>query len=517
MSEINKKKIEKLHEKLNKLYQAGGEKYIQKQHEKGKLTARERILAFFDKNSFNEINTFAKHRCTNFNLQDKEFASDGVITGFGTVDSRLVYAFFQDFTVSGGSAGEIHEKKICDAMDLALKVGVPFVGFNDSGGARIQEGVDSLSGYGKIFYRNSKASGVIPQISVIAGPCAGGAAYSPGLTDFIIMIKNSSKMFIAGPDVIKAVTGTEISQEALGGAIVHNTRSGNAHFIAEDEKDCINILKKLLSFLPSNYLEKPKNIEKDIDLKDIDLLNEILPDDSNKSYDIKNIIFALVDNNDFFEVQEHFAKSIVIGFARINGNVVGIVANQPNFIAGVLDIDSSDKASRFVRFCDAFNIPLINLIDVPGFLPGVDQEFGGIIRHGAKMLFAYSEATVPKISIIIRKAYGGSYLAMCSKDLGADIVYAWPTAEIAVMGPEGAANILFRKEIEKSDDKKKAVASFVNDYRENFANPYIAAERGYVDSVIDPKETRKYIGMALEMLKNKAEVAQKKKHNTMPL
>ena len=434
-----------------------------------------------------------KHRCTNFGQEKKELPGEGVVTGYGTVDGRLVYAYAQDFTVEGGSLGEKHAHKIWKVMDLAMKMGAPCIGINDSGGARIQEAVDALSGYGGIFFRNTAASGVIPQISVIMGPCAGGAVYSPAITDFIYMVKNTSQMFITGPAVIKSVTAEEVTAEALGGAMTHNSRSGVAHFAAEDEDDCIKQIRYLLSFLPSNNMEDAPIVETgdDPDRQD-ESLNTVIPDNPNAPYDMKDVIRSIVDNGEFYEVHEHFATNIITCFARFDGRSVGIIANQPNVMAGCLDVDASDKSARFIRFCDAFNIPLVNLVDVPGFLPGVDQEHNGIIRHGAKMLYAYSEATVPKVTVITRKAYGGSYIAMCCRELGADQVMAWPTSEIAVMGPAGAANIIFRKD----PDKEAKTAEYV----ENFATPYVAAERGYVDMVIEPKETRPYIITALNAL-----------------
>lgn len=464
----------------------------------------------FDEGTFVELDMFMKHRCTNFGMEKKEMPGEGVVTGYGTVDGRLVYAYAQDFTVSGGSLGEKHAHKIWKVQDLALKMGAPCIGINDSGGARIQEAVDALSGFGGIFYRNTASSGVIPQISVIMGPCAGGAVYSPAITDFIYMVKNTSQMFITGPAVIKSVTAEEVTAEQLGGAMTHNTRSGVAHFAADNEEDCIKQIRYLLSFLPSNNMEDAPIVETgdDPDRQD-ESLNTIIPDNPNMPYDMKDVIRSLVDNGEFYEVHEHFATNIICCFARFDGRSVGIIANQPNVMAGCLDVDASDKASRFIRFCDAFNIPLVNLVDVPGFLPGVDQEHNGIIRHGAKMLYAYSEATVPKVTVITRKAYGGSYIAMCCRELGADQVMAWPTAEIAVMGPAGAANIIFRKDPDKEAKTKE--------YVENFATPYVAAERGYVDMVIEPKETRPSIITALNALAGKREVGPAKKHGNIPL
>ncbi len=503
-------KIELMKSKKEHIKEGGGAARIAKQHEKGKMTARERIEMLFDENTFVELDMFMKHRCTNFGQDKKELPGEGVVTGYGTIDGRLVYAFAQDFTVEGGSLGEKHAHKIWKVMDLAMKMGAPCVGINDSGGARIQEAVDALSGYAGIFYRNTAASGVIPQISVIMGPCAGGAVYSPAITDFIYMVKNTSQMFITGPAVIKSVTAEDVTAEALGGAMTHNTRSGVAHFAAENEEDCINQIRYLLSFLPSNNMEDAPIVETgdDPDRQD-ESLNTVIPDNPNAPYDMKDVIRSIVDNGEFYEVHEHFATNIICCFARFDGRSVGIIANQPNVMAGCLDVDASDKSARFIRFCDAFNIPLVNLVDVPGFLPGVDQEHSGIIRHGAKMLYAYSEATVPKVTVITRKAYGGSYIAMCCRELGADQVMAWPSAEIAVMGPAGAANIIFRKDPDK--DQKTA------EYVEEFATPYKAAERGYADMVIEPKETRPLIITALNALASKREVGPAKKHGNIPL
>ncbi len=503
-------KIALMHAKKDKILQGGGKARIDKQHEKGKMTARERIEMFFDEGTFVELDMFVKHRCTNFGQEKKDLPGEGVVTGYGTVDGRLVYAFAQDFTVEGGSLGEKHAHKIWKVMDLAMKMGAPLIGINDSGGARIQEAVDALSGYAGIFFRNTAASGVIPQISVIMGPCAGGAVYSPAITDFIYMVKNTSQMFITGPAVIKSVTAEEVTAEELGGAMTHNTRSGVAHFAAEDEKDCIEQIRYLLSFLPSNNLEDaPLVFNNDDPDRQDEELNTIIPDNPNAPYDMKDVIRMIVDNGEFYEVHHHFATNIITCFARFGGRSVGIIANQPSVMAGCLDVDASDKSARFIRFCDAFNLPLVNLVDVPGFLPGVDQEYNGIIRHGAKMLYAYSEATVPKVTVITRKAYGGSYIAMCCRELGADQVMAWPSAEIAVMGPAGAANIIFRKD----PDKEQKTAEYV----EEFATPYKAAERGYADMVIEPKETRPLIITALNALASKREVGPAKKHGNIPL
>lgn len=503
-------KIKDLHARTAKVMAAGGEKRVEKQHAAGKMTARERIEVLLDAGTFVELDSFVTHRCTNFNMDKEEAPGEGVITGWGTVDGRLVYVFSQDFTVLGGSLGEMHAAKICKVLDMAMKTGAPIIGINDSGGARIQEGVDALAGYGKIFYRNTLASGVIPQISVIMGPCAGGAVYSPALTDFVYMIKYTSQMFITGPQVIKAVTGEEVSSEQLGGAMTHNSVSGVAHFIAEDDAECLAQIRRLLSFIPSNNLETAPAIDSDDDPERVvDELNTIIPDNSNQSYDMKELIIKIIDNEDFYEVQPFYAENIITGFARMSGRTVGIIANQPKAMAGCLDINASDKAARFIRFCDAFNIPLLNIVDVPGFLPGTSQEYGGIIRHGAKMLYAYSEAAVPKVTLVVRKAYGGSYLAMCSRDLGADQVIAWPTAEIAVMGPAGAANIIFKKAVD--------IEAKTEEYINNFATPYQAAKRGFVDMVIEPSQTRPVLINAFNMLESKREARPAKRHGNMPL
>lgn len=505
-------KIELMRKKKAHIELGGGEARIAKQHEKGKMTARERIELLFDEGSFVELDAFVKHRCTNFGQEKKDLPAEGVVTGYGTVDGRLVYAFAQDFTVEGGSLGEMHAKKIWKVQDLAMKMGAPIVGINDSGGARIQEAVDALSGYAGIFYRNTAASGVVPQISVIMGPCAGGAVYSPAITDFIYMVDKTSQMFITGPAVIKSVTYEEVTAEALGGAYTHNSKSGVAHFMASDEKNCLEQIRYLLSFLPSNNMEETPMMETgdDPDRQD-DSLNSVIPDNPNAPYDMKDIITALVDNGEFYEVHEHFAKNIITCFARFDGRAVGIIANQPNVMGGCLDIDASDKSARFIRMCDAFNVPLVNLVDVPGFLPGVGQEHGGIIRHGAKMLYAYSEATVPKVTVITRKAYGGSYIAMCCRELGADQVMAWPTSEIAVMGPAGAANIIFKRD--EPEQKAKNTQAYVDE----FATPYKAAERGYADMIIEPSETRPRIITALNALASKREQGPARKHGNIPL
>ncbi len=511
-------KIDDLETRREKVRLGGGPKRIEKQHKKGKMTARERIAYFMDEDSFVETDTFVEHRSTEFDMAKTEAPGEGVVTGYGTVNGRLVYVYAQDFTTIGGSLGEYHARKICKVMDMALKMGAPLIGLNDSGGARIQEGVDALSGYGDIFYRNTIASGVIPQISAIMGPCAGGAVYSPALTDFVFMVKGTSQIFITGPEVVKAVTGEEVTQEALGGAMTHSTSSGVAHFAAAGDEECLDQIRRLLSYLPSNNLEVAPHVETGDDVnRAAEELDAIIPDNPNKAYDIKDVIRPVVDNGDFMEVMAGYAKNIVTCFARVGGESIGIIANQPNYLAGSLDINASDKAARFIRTCDSFNIPVVNFVDVPGYLPGTNQEYGGIERHGAKLLYAYSEATVPKITVITRKAYGGAYIAMCSRHLGADAVFAWPTAEIAVMGPDGAANIVFKKEIEESEDPADMRRQKIAEYRENFANPYKAAARGYVDDVIEPRFTRQYIASSLEMLRSKREDRPAKKHGNMPV
>lgn len=511
-------KLTELQYRRSKIENGGGEAKIKKQHDSGKMTARERINALMDDGSFVEVDAFVSHRCTEFGMDAVEAPGEGVVTGYGTVDGRLVFVYSQDFTVIGGSLGEMHAKKICKVMDMAAKMGAPIVGMNDSGGARIQEGLDALSGFGEIFYRNTVNSGVIPQISVIMGPCAGGAVYSPAITDFIFMVDKTSKMFITGPQVIESVTGEKVSSEELGGSTVHASTSGVCHFTAPSDAECIEKIKTLLSYLPSNNLEQAPYVDTGDEINRIsEKLTTIVPDDPGKAYDIKEVIAEIVDNGEFFEVQEQFAKNIVVGYARMNGNTVGIVANQPKVKAGSLDCDSSDKAARFVRTCDSFNIPLITLTDTPGYFPGVDQEHGGIIRHGAKLLYAYSEATVPKINVIIRKAYGGAYIAMSSKHLATDIVMAWPTAEIAVMGPEGAANIIFKNDIKESDDPITTRADKIQEYKDKFATPFMAAQRGYVDDVIEPDSTRPRIIAALEMLQSKRDSRPAKKHGNLPV
>ncbi|HTX91878.1 MAG TPA: acyl-CoA carboxylase subunit beta [Anaerolineales bacterium] len=511
-------RLEKLQERKAKTRLGGGPERIEAQHKKGKLTARERLDLLLDKGSFHETDSFVVHRTHDFGLEKQIYPGDSVVTGWGTIDGRLVYVFSQDFTVFGGSLGEVHAEKICKIQDLALKNGAPVIALNDSGGARIQEGVVSLAGYAEIFLRNTLSSGVIPQISVILGPCAGGAVYSPALTDFVFMVRGISNMFVTGPDVVKAVTHEAVSAEDLGGADIHAEKSGVCHVTAESEEDVMFLIRKLLAYLPQNNLEDPPILSSGDDpLRMDESLDTIIPEDPGKPYDVKEIIQRVVDNGQFYEIQEAFAQNIVIGFARLGGHSTGIIANQPRVLAGVLDIDASEKAARFVRFCDSFNIPIVTLVDVPGFMPGTQQEHGGIIRSGAKLLHAYCEATVPKITIILRKAYGGAYIVMSSKHLRGDINLAWPTAEIAVMGPDGAVSIVQRKEMENAKDPVKRKAELVNEYREKFANPYVAAERGYVDDVIEPAETRQRLINALEMLQNKRDNNPGKKHGNIPL
>jgi methylmalonyl-CoA decarboxylase subunit alpha len=499
----------------------GGERRIDAQHKKGKLTARERIEILLDPDSFEEFDMFVCHRCIDFGLEQQTYLSDGVVTGYGTIDGRLVYVFSQDFTVFGGSLSEMYAEKICKIMDMAMKVGAPIIGVNDSGGARIQEGVKSLGGYAEIFQRNILASGVVPQISAVFGPCAGGAVYSPALTDFTIMTKETSYMFVTGPKVVKTVTNEDVTVDELGGAVVHGTKSGVTHFIADDEEEGLLLIRKLVSFFPQNNLEEPPTIPCDDPIDRLeDSLNHIIPENPSKPYDVKDVIHAIVDHAEFVEVQRSYAPNIVVGFARFNGMPVGVVANQPEYLAGVLDINSSRKAARFVRYCDAFNIPVVTLVDVPGFLPGTAQEYGGIILHGAKLLYAYGEATVPKITIVLRKAYGGAYDVMGSKHLRGDINYAWPSAEIAVMGPKGAIEILHSKELKEIEDEEaraKFVAEKEQEYREKFASPYVAAKFGYIDDVIEPRNTRFRIIRALQALQTKKDVSPPKKHSNLPL
>lgn len=509
-------RIAELNKKRKALEEGGGPERIEKQHAAGKLTARERIAETLDPGSFQEQNGFAAHRCTHFGMQGKEMPADGVVTGCGTIDGRLVHLASQDFTVAGGAAGEIHCDKIVEMMNNSLKTGSPFVFINDSGGARIQEGIDSLAAYGRIFFANTLLSGVVPQISLICGPCAGGAAYSPALTDFIIQTRYA-QMFITGPSVIKQVTGETVTAEQLGGPEAHMHYSGVVHFVADDDKHAVQICKKLLSYLPNNNLEDPPAVPSTGELTSDPELNTILPENVRAGYDMKNVIERLVDDGDWLEIQSSYAPNMIIGLGRIMGRTVGIVGNQPLVKAGCLDIDASDKCSRFVRFCNAFNIPIVTLVDVPGFMPGVEQEYGGIIRHGAKMLFSYSAATVPKITIIVRKAYGGAYLAMCGKDLGADRCAAWPSAEIAVMGAEGAADVVFRREIDAATDKKAKRQELIDLYRNTFSTPYVAASRRLVDDVIEPAETRRYIALALASLRNKRDIRPAKKHGLIPL
>ncbi|MBI1930973.1 MAG: acyl-CoA carboxylase subunit beta [Ignavibacteriales bacterium] len=514
-------KIKELMDMRQKARMGGGEKRIDAQHQKGKFTARERIEMLLDDGSFEEFDMFVSHRTVDFGLDKQTYLSDGVVTGYGTIDGRLVYVFSQDFTIFGGSLSEMYAQKICKVMDKAMKVGAPVIGINDSGGARIQEGVKSLGGYAEIFQRNIMASGVVPQISAIFGPCAGGAVYSPALKDFTIMSKNTSYMFVTGPKVVKTVTGEIVTDEELGGAMVHGTKSGVTHFVADSEEEGILLIRKLLSYLPQNNLEDPPLVVCDDPIDRLeDSLNDIIPDSPNKPYDVKNVIHAIADNNEFLEIQRHYAPNIITGFARFNGISVGIVANQPNYLAGVLDINSSRKAARFVRFCDAFNIPILTLVDVPGFLPGTTQEYGGIILHGAKLLFAYGEATVPKITIILRKAYGGAYDVMGSKHLRGDINYAWPSAEIAVMGPRGAIEVLNSKEIaaiENPEEKNAFITQKETEYKQKFATPYAAAKYGYIDDIIEPRNTRFRVIRALQSLSTKKDVNPPKKHSNIPL
>ena len=511
-------KLNELQQRRAAVEQGGGPDKIKKQHDSGKKTARERMDMLFDEGSFVEIDAFVTHRCNEFGMEKVQAPGEGVVVGYGTVDGRLVFAYAQDFTVIGGSLGEMHAAKICKVMDMAVKMGAPIIGINDSGGARIQEGLDALKGFGDIFIRNTHASGVVPQISIIMGSCAGGAVYSPAICDFIFMVEKTSQMFITGPQVVKSVTGEDVGFEELGGAATHATKSGVASFKCSSEEECIAQVKELLSYLPSNNLEMPPVYDCNDDLNRLsETLTSVVPEDANKAYDMKKVISEIVDDGEFFEIFKTFAQNIIIGFARMNGATVGIVANQPKVAAGSLDVNSSDKAARFVRFCDAFNIPIITLTDVPGYLPGVVQEHDGIIRHGAKLLYAFSEATVPKIHVILRKAYGGAYIAMNSKHLGADMVFAWPSAEIAVMGPSGAANIIFRKDIAAADDPIAARQEKIAEYADKFANPYMAARRGYVDDVIEPDSTRPRIISALEMLLSKRETRPSKKHGNIPL
>jgi len=516
--ETYEEKLGQLEELRHEAIHAGTESAVAKQHEKGKYTARERIEKLLDPGSFQELDVFVRHRTHEFDMQKNRPYGDAVVTGHGTIDGRRVCVFSQDFTVFGGSLGEVMGEKMCKVMDLAAKIGCPVIGINDSGGARIQEGVVSLGAYGDVFLRNVRSSGVIPQISLIMGPCAGGAVYSPAITDFIFMVKETSHMFITGPDVIRTVTGEEVDFESLGGAMAHNSKSGVAHFAADDEDACLEDARYLLSFLPQNNLETPPRvIPTDDPLRADPELDTVVPDNPNKPYDMRAVIRLTVDDGEFFEVHEHYARNIVCGFSRCNGYAVGVVGNQPSQLAGVLDIESSEKAARFIRTCDAFNIPILTFCDVPGFLPGTAQEWGGIIRHGAKLLYAYAEATVPKITVITRKAYGGAYDVMGSKHLAADMNFAWPTAEVAVMGPEGAVNIIYRRDIQASPTPDTRRQKLITDYKAHFANPYAAAERGYIDDVIVPHETRPKVITALETLLSKREPGPRRKHGNIPL
>ena len=516
--EIYMNKLEELRRIKQEISLGGGQKKIDSQHAKGKLTARERLNILFDENTFVEIDVFVSHRCTNFGMADVKATGDGVVSGYGTINGRLAYAYAQDFTVLGGSLGEYHAEKIVKAQQMALKMGCPIIGLNDSGGARIQEGVNALSGFGKIFYNNTISSGVIPQISVIMGPCAGGAVYSPAITDFVFMVDKTSQMFITGPQVIKTVTGEEVSAEQLGGAMTHNTISGVAHFIGKDDEDTLMQVRELLSYLPANNMETVPEVESaDDPNRLIPEFNEIIPDNPNKAYDMYDIIKGLADDGKYLDVMPHYAKNMITCYIRMAGRTVGVIANQPKVGAGCLDINASDKAARFIRRCDAFNTPVLTIEDVPGFLPGTDQEYGGIIRHGAKMLYAYCEATVPKITMILRKAYGGAYIGMCNKELGSDMVLAWPSAQIAVMGASGAANIVFKKEIAAADDPIAKRQEKIDEYEEKFNNPYRAAERGYVDDIIEPATARQRVISALEMLSSKRLSLPSKKHGNIPL
>lgn len=515
-----KDRLEELRRLSKEAEAGGGPERREREHKTGKLTARERINLLLDEGTFEELDKFVRHRCNDFGMEEQRPAGDGFVTGYGKIEGRLVYAFAQDFTVFGGSLSETNALKICKIMDLAMRAGAPVIGLNDSGGARIQEGVASLAGYADIFLRNTLASGVVPQISAIMGPCAGGAVYSPAITDFIFMTRENSYMFVTGPDVIKTVTHEEVTKQELGGAMTHNEKSGVAHFVSRDDADCCAMIRELLSFLPSNNLEDPPyRPTNDSPSRREESLNSLVPEDPLKPYDIKDAIHAVADEGYFFEVHEHYAKNIVVGFARLDGRPVGIVANQPAFLAGTLDINASVKGARFVRFCDAFNIPLITFEDVPGFLPGTQQEYGGIIRHGAKLLYAFAEATVPKITVITRKAYGGAYCVMASKHIRTDANFAWPTAEIAVMGPEGAVNVVYKRELEKApeSEREKLRQQKIAEFRERFANPFVAAERGYIDAIIEPAETRSKIVIALRSLANKKDTNPRKKHGNIPL
>jgi len=510
-------KIKALNEKIELAHLGGGEKRIAKQHQKKKLTARERVHYLLDDGSFEEIGILVTHRTTDFGMEKELYYGDGVVTGYGTVNGRLIYLFAQDFTVFGGALSETHAEKICKIMDLAMKVGAPLIGLNDSGGARIQEGVRSLGGYADIFYRNVQASGVIPQISAIMGPCAGGAVYSPAMTDFTMMVEDTSYMFVTGPNVVKTVTNEEVTSEELGGASTHSAKSGVAHITSANDAQCLEDLKSLLSYLPQNNTKPPKNIPYTLNEEIREQLATIIPDSANKPYDMHDVISGIIDEESFYEIHKNHAENIIVGFARLGGRSIGIVANQPMFLAGVLDVNSSKKAARFTRFCDCFNIPLLVLVDVPGFLPGTDQEWNGIITHGAKLLYALSEATVPRVTVITRKAYGGAYDVMNSKHIGADLNYAWPSAEIAVMGAKGASEIIFRKEISAAENPEEKLLEKENEYAEKFANPYRAAQRGFIDEIILPEHTRKKLIKAFSMLENKEATLPKKKHGNIPL
>lgn len=514
---MSKKNIEQLHQKIKQAHLGGGEKRIAKQHEKKKLTARERIDYLLDEGSFEEIGILVTHRTTDFGMQEQKYYGDGVVTGYGTINGRLVYVFAQDFTVFGGALSETHAEKICKVMDLAVKTGAPMIGLNDSGGARIQEGVKSLGGYADIFHRNVKASGVIPQISAIMGPCAGGAVYSPAMTDFTIMVEDTSYMFVTGPNVVKTVTNENVTSEELGGASTHSTKSGVTHLTANSDITCLEDIKKLISYMPQNNKQKVENLSFELKDEIREKLDEIIPDSSNKPYDMHSVIEGIIDEGSFFEIHKNYADNIIVGFARLGGRSIGIVANQPMSLAGVLDVDSSKKAARFTRFCDCFNIPLLVLVDVPGFLPGTDQEWNGIILNGAKLLYALSEATVPKVTVITRKAYGGAYDVMNSKHIGADMNFAWPSAEIAVMGAKGASEIIFRKEIKESENPEQKLAEKEAEYAEKFANPFEAAQRGFIDEVMMPKDTRRKLLKAFSMLENKSVLRPDRKHGNIPL
>jgi len=510
-------KIEKLQQRIAQAHLGGGQKRIDKQHQKKKLTARERVNYFLDEGSFEEIGILVTHRTTDFGMEKEIYFGDGVITGYGTVNGRLVYLFAQDFTVFGGALSETHAEKICKVMDLAINVGAPLIGLNDSGGARIQEGVRSLGGYADIFYRNVQASGVIPQISAIMGPCAGGAVYSPAMTDFTMMVQDTSYMFVTGPNVVKTVTNEEVTSEELGGASTHSTKSGVAHITSSNDVECLEDIKKLLSYLPQNNRETTKKLSFELDDEIREELSNLVPDSANKPYDMHSVVSGIIDEESFYEIHKDYAENIIVGFARLGGRSIGIIANQPMFLAGVLDVDSSKKAARFTRFCDCFNIPLLVLVDVPGFLPGTDQEWNGIIVHGAKLLYALSEATVPRVTVITRKAYGGAYDVMNSKHIGADLNFAWPSAEIAVMGAKGASEIIFRKEIKAADNPVEKLAEKEAEYADKFANPYRAARRGFIDEVILPKNTRRKLIKAFSMLEDKVIERPKRKHGNIPL